>query len=295
MSEKREIQANDVVVRLEVIVPQGGSGAGSRRTQQQLAHSPPSITEPPPPLGGSGTPSSRNVRTTNGQNFMCACGDNAAAAPFVFAMVFPSGKPPAQPPAGTLWMSPNNLGLWDFGGTSNNLEIPGVVLNQTNLLAVWSYFADDNSFHLATVPFTPIAASATQCRSSGSGGSGGAPFGVPVPRPHAGATVPRQWTVTAAGFSVGATVVFNAIWMLTLRRPAGDEAVWNNGGDGRGSPLVEMRREGSVYVLGFRYGSAEVHYIKPATEWQPLGANVLALAGKEPASGVPPALTVVPV
>jgi hypothetical protein len=291
MSEKREICPTDVVVRLEVIVPQSGASASPAvlSTERRLLTDPPVIDEPGPPDGG-GKPQSRLVRTTSKQSFMCAYGHGANGATFVFAKAYPNNTPDTNPPNGTLWMTPSS-GNWNFGN-ANNLEIPGVAAGQTNTLAVWSYFSASNSFGRQTVQFMATSSTTTQCRAGSGSGSGS---GSIITRPGTGATVPRQWTVTAAAFTAGVMVVFNAHWLLTLRQPADKELVWDNGADGKGSPLVALRREGPLWVLAFRFGGSTVWYTKSAAEWQPLGANVLSQAAPDQAEGVPQAVTIVPV
>jgi hypothetical protein len=89
------------------------------------------------------------------------------------------------------------------------------------------------------------------------------------------------------------------MWLLTAGSGAGGPMTWDNGGDGKAAPLVELLhdRAAKQWSLTFRFKKNTVRYEKPANEWRQLNANVFTkvTASKELRGTFPEYVSVVPV
>jgi hypothetical protein len=231
---------------------------------------------------------------TNGS--ICAKGTGAikggVLANYVYARVYTGNVTPApNPPPGTPATVPfGPAGNWEF------LALPGANCNAggtaPNTLVTWTDFGGPGYEVLAT-PFTGKCSNRTDCMpGSGSGSGSGSAVGAPV-----GETVPRQWNVVGVGFT-GAGDPFNRIWLLSAPGGEGEPSAWDNGGDGKAEPRVELRhdRPAALWRLSLLLGKYAAHYESRASDWRPLNANVLERAsGEAPPRGAPPYVTVVPV
>ncbi len=135
----------------------------------------------------------------------------------------------------------------------------------------------------------------TVCCGSGSG-SGGMQVGTAPYGSVALSMAPLMWGLLVAGFEAGRGLL-NGQWALDLKHVVGGYCVWDNGGDGEKTPLVELRCESPFAVtwkLTLKHGAVSEEYTRPATEWDPLTANVVRRAGTPPAAGVADQLTVIP-
>jgi hypothetical protein len=162
-------------------------------------------------------------------------------------------------------------------------------------LAAWTIVGTGQP-SLATVYFYGLEGGGDDC-CAGSGLVGVAPpqlvRGVPL------TLAPIVWSILATGFGAGAGM-FNGTWTLTLRQILGGVCLWDNGGDGNGTPGVELCCESPLaqtWQLSFRTNSKPpIRYTLPADQWNTVSANVMSLSVSAgfPANAVPRSLTVKP-
>ncbi len=118
--------------------------------------------------------------------------------------------------------------------------------------------------------------------------------------PKVTTTAPHQFTVAVPGFIGNPLSVFNRAWSLTHRASACLQVQWDNGGNGRTSPLVQLSTaglHGFPWELRFELGDVVVTYAIAADDWRPLAENIFRNAthtGIEGAVTLPAALTVTP-
>lgn len=211
---------------------------------------------------------------------------------------------PPAPPAGTPIIPVAN-GAWGPAGVGGAVCGPKAA-PLANTLIVWFTVPTTTGPDIVTVTlnFMGVCAAAVDCCDGGSGfgsgsGSGGSMSPMQAaPGSIAVATAPLLWAVLASGFEAG-KALFNGPWALNLRPAPSGVCVWDNGSDGADSPLVELQCESPIattWRLTFRQGTdTVVEYALPATEWNPLGANVVTKVGNGVADGtVPDHLTVTP-
>lgn len=118
--------------------------------------------------------------------------------------------------------------------------------------------------------------------------------------PKVTTTAPHQFTLAVPGFIGNPLSVFNRAWSLTHRASACLQVQWDNGGNGRTSPLVQLSTaglHGFPWELRFELGDVVVTYAIAADDWRPLAENIFRNAthtGIEGAVTLPAALTVTP-
>ena len=109
-------------------------------------------------------------------------------------------------------------------------------------------------------------------------------------------TAPLVWGLVVAGFQLGRTLLDGPL-ALRFRDGDGGFCRWDNGGDGLETPHVELRCESplvTTWRLTIRHESHDpVVYDRPATEWNPLTANVIRRADHAGVA-VPEQLTLIP-
>jgi hypothetical protein len=209
-------QSGQVVVRMEVIVPQV-AGAESARPLRQVFGNTPRIIRPQ-----TGNPS---WRARNDQ-FICATGDNAIEvvngttkrAVNVLAHAYPGDVPLNQIPDNPLNVTPivgvgptdDVQGSWSFGD-ANPIEISIPQLGQ-NTLAIWAVYSDNTTQKTRTL-FMAVSSDRTECFP------GGYYFGKSFTSPASPAALAYRWKFTLTGVrnlkctNCGA---LNKTWVLEL-------------------------------------------------------------------------------
>ncbi len=188
-------------------------------------------------------------------------------------------------------------------GTSwcvNNLQVPAYAVAGTTgtlFIVAWQLNLNGTTADKAILDFSASDLAGDLCIGCGSiYGSGGMMVGAAPKGSVALSMAPLMWGLLVAGFEAGRGLL-NGQWALDLKHVVGGYCVWDNGGDGETTPLVELRCESPFAVtwkLTLKHGAVSEEYTRPATEWDPLTANVVRRAGTPPAAGVADQLTVIP-
>jgi hypothetical protein len=201
----------------------------------------------------------------------------------------PSGLPPGQPRGNDFW-------YFDHLSDATYDVHPAL---DNNTIVAWAEVSGTGAMLTDLVTFKGVRATDTDCPPCGSG-SGTFPAFAPPPGGGCGclalATVPLVWTLLAAGFKAGSALL-NGSWDMHLRLTEGDFCAWDNGGDGVAIPRVELRCESPVVTtwrLRLRHATTSVEYTRPASEWNPLAANVLHRFGADRVAGAADLITVIP-
>jgi hypothetical protein len=197
--------------------------------------------------------------------------DGSTPAQSVWLKIYPGGIGSASPnPTGATVVIPDSSGKWKYNGLATAACASGT--GAPNTLEVWANFISDPQC-IRQVPFQGICSTMTDCDSA-----------VAAPPAVLGAvseeTGPESWKIDAKGFVTRQTRRFNKNWILKLQPQQGRTSVWNNGGNGRRSPLVELRYDRccpSTWSLRFQLGDGIVEYVKPAAEWNIVGRNVFTV------------------
>ena len=236
-------------------------------------------------------------------------GGTADTGDSVFAKIYDEGTTSAQiplkhsdavgtaPARGVPHQTANNV--WYFESISD-ATASAAGFGAKNILAVWAVPAGTGMVpeKLQTINFFGSPATTTDCALfAGGGQAGDSPGRGCLTAATMLATAPLMWTLMTDGFQVGRGLL-NGFWNLHLNADAPGHFVWDNGGDGVGTPRVELRAEKPLVTswrLTLRAGGDTVEYLRPAGEWNPLAANALHhVRNGHPAGAVPPALTVTP-
>ncbi|MCI0685280.1 MAG: hypothetical protein L0Y71_24545 [Gemmataceae bacterium] len=208
-------QSNNVVVRLEVIVPQGTHGVRvqtpAARFGAEHERTAPLINEPP-------ANQTRKARPVDAKYFICAHGTGAKSGDDVADQVFAKCYLAAQtldptPPNGTNWVQPDGNGNWEFGRNGNpEIEIPNVGVDLT--LKVWAHYGDQN-YASNTVDFRAQESTTTECPAGGPYYFVGA-----VTRTRARpAVMAHRWKFTLSGVRDRTCTncgVLNTVWIVEL-------------------------------------------------------------------------------
>lgn len=108
---------------------------------------------------------------------------------------------------------------------------------------------------------------------------------------------PRQMVVEGKGFSGAAMQAFNQPWKLDISR--GMHCVWDNGGDGKKTPRVELRldiKQPTVWQLTFLFKRIKLVYLQSQNNWiWSRGNDLIFLGGDHGKKGVPLSLRVRPI
>jgi len=155
-------------------------------------------------------------------------------------------------------------------------------------VAIWVRYSQPTGWKLQSQNFLGVCANDTQC------GGGGPPKS--KTQKTAG-LAPQRVSVTALGFVLAGTTVFNGTWQLTLRQLADLVCLWDNGGDGQETPRVELclaAPQSTEWRLRFQHREHQVDYIQVVEEWKWLGENTLCLREGVHKSQVPTSLRVEP-
>jgi hypothetical protein len=298
-------ESKNIVVKVEVQVP-AGLATGMRAPLPHTGFAPGSTSISLP----NGQASVRQVTANSG--YICARGTSLSttSARWVYGKIVTAGTTQQQlqqqyplPPADARWTTVNRSnGSWCFTG-GDALEIPNALCSScgsgsgsgsgtANTLGLWIDWGSD-PLEVQVVNFFGCCSTHTDCTS----------MFASVPQPAlmtaaAPGAVPQQWRVSVEGFSsTGQGALLNKEWILVLREQGNGLRVWDNGGDGKKVPYVELRScpAGGDWRLTLELGNAAVGYGKPAGEWRPLSRNTLTLAEKKGQRKVPESLTVEPV
>jgi hypothetical protein len=253
------------------------------------------------PLGDPGTPASvvsqPVVGTGPGSGIICACGTVVSTELLlrqgfrglirVYALIYPGhGVQTAQDPisAGATQFVDTSSGTWFFP----NLVGPdctgsGLTPFTLKVWAVDALVTGVSVLDQTAREYFGQPAAQVDCTGCNGGSGPGLPPSPPPGPGSLGATIamllsvaPLQWALATGAFLSAAHAAFNGRWVLVLRQGMTGHCVWDNGGDGVVSPLVELRCEGpgfAVWQLNFRHGSVTLQYLKPADEWNGLGPN----------------------
>jgi hypothetical protein len=244
---------------------------------------------------GSGSP---------GAGVICAGGDlgeeHREKPVTVYALVVSSFDPSdaryIYPPNGAAKAQLYTNGSWQANPVSGALYGQGSAL-PTNTLIAWLVSPGSGSGRpfRRTRPFLGLQATSVDC-CQGSGSASGQQMFV---QSQAGAGValamaPVLWNLVATGFE-SEWAPFNGNWVLALRDVPGTYCVWDNQGDGIRIPRVVLRCERPLAVSWeltlLSGGETILRYARPATEWNPLTANMLRCSGNADA---PQQLTIIP-
>lgn len=236
--------------------------------------------------------------------FICAAAevenDNGARPLDVRAIIYDPMLVNPNPPLGVVTVfgtnDPINPKIWHFDHTKpGSPDVPGAFWGPNkaspaeNVLQIWARYPPGNKWDGDQLEFWGVRATNTEC----DGGIIPEEFESTIAVPL---NAPRHMRVDAKGFSGASVQAFNGNWTLSLSR--GTHAAWDNGGDGKKTPRLELRldlTQPMLWHMTLTYKRTAVVYVQSQNNWIWSRGNDLIFSGQDPAKkGVPLLLRVRP-